>query len=253
MTEENANPSVAEAIAEDHNDTIAPAAEETIEGVEGEDTIEPAGDPAPEPKPEEEPKPQAKKKPWFMDEISQGRERARRAEAERDAFKALAEAKNSTPETLAEAEIERRAQEKAQLIAQNLNSNNKVVAVGNAGRQKYADFNESADVLGQIGLAQNPQFLEIVTKLENAPDIIYKLGKNPEEALRISNLSAIDQALELGKMQTELSKGPVQKKVSQAPAPIKPVTGGSSGSGYTGEDPSRMDDEQFYQVCKRVC
>jgi hypothetical protein len=61
----------------------------------------------------------------------------------------------------------------------------------------------------------------------------YYLGSNPKEAERISRLSPLSQAKELGKIEAKLSDNPPVKKTSSAPAPIAPVTARSSGSPAT--------------------
>jgi hypothetical protein len=71
------------------------------------------------------------------------------------------------------------------------------------------------------------------------PDIAYYLGSNPKEAERISRLSALMQAKEIGKIESKLADNPPVKKSSNAPAPIAPVTArSSSGSpAYENTDP----------------
>jgi hypothetical protein len=70
------------------------------------------------------------------------------------------------------------------------------------------------------------------------PDLVYHLGSNPKEADRISRLSPILQAKELGRLEAKLADNPVQKRTSGAPEPISPVTARGVGSGsYDTTDP----------------
>jgi hypothetical protein len=97
-------------------------------------------------------------------------------------------------------------------------------------RNKYDDFEQ---------VAYNPklpitnEMAQTIQSSEVGPDIAYYLGSNPKEAERISRLSPLSQAKELGKIEAKLADNPVVKKTSSAPAPIAPVTARSSGSPTT--------------------
>lgn len=94
-------------------------------------------------------------------------------------------------------------------------------------RNKYDDFEQ---------VAYNPklpitnEMAQTIQSSEVGPDMAYYLGSNPKEAERISRLSPLAQAKELGKIEAKLSENPPVKKTSSAPAPIAPVTARSSGS-----------------------
>ena len=94
-------------------------------------------------------------------------------------------------------------------------------------RNKYDDFEQ---------VAYNPKLpitdamAQTIQSSEVGPDMAYYLGSNPKEAERISRLSPLAQAKELGKIEAKLSDNPPVKKTSSAPAPIAPVTARSSGS-----------------------
>jgi hypothetical protein len=97
-------------------------------------------------------------------------------------------------------------------------------------RNKYDDFEQ---------VAYNPKLpitdamAQTIQASEVGPDMAYYLGSNPKEADRISRLSPLQQAKELGKIEAKLADNPVVKKTSSAPAPIAPVTARSSGSPAT--------------------
>jgi len=84
---------------------------------------------------------------------------------------------------------------------------------------KYPDYTEvaeSPDVQISIPMAH------AITQSEDGADIAYFLGKNPEEAKRISSLAPPLQLVELGKISARLTQ-PTPKPVSAAPAPGKPI------------------------------
>jgi hypothetical protein len=99
-------------------------------------------------------------------------------------------------------------------------------------RDKYPDFEQ---------VAYNPRLpitqamAEAIQASDSGPDIAYYLGSNPKEADRISRLSPLLQAKEIGRLENNL---PV-KKTTAAPAPIQPVaTARSTGtSTYDTTDP----------------
>jgi hypothetical protein len=103
-------------------------------------------------------------------------------------------------------------------------------------RTKYDDFEQ---------VAYNPKLpitdamAQTIQQSEAGPDIAYYLGSNPKEAERISRLSALMQAKEIGRIESKLADSPPVKKSSNAPAPIAPVTArSSSGSpAYDTTDP----------------
>jgi len=102
-------------------------------------------------------------------------------------------------------------------------------------RAKYDDFEQ---------VAYNPN-LPITTVMaqsiqasDNGPEVAYHLGANPREAERISRLSPIMQAKEIGKIEAQLAANPPVKKTSNAPAPISPVSARTTGApAYDTTDP----------------
>ena len=99
-----------------------------------------------------------------------------------------------------------------------------------AARDKYDDFEQ---------VAYNPNLpitdfmAQSIQASDAGPDVLYYLGSNPKEADRISRLSPLQQAKELGKIEAKLADNPVVKKTSSAPAPIAPITARSTGSPAT--------------------
>jgi hypothetical protein len=79
---------------------------------------------------------------------------------------------------------------------------------------------------------------ETIKASDLGPDLAYWLGTNPKEADRISRLSPLMQAREIGKIEVKISNAPVQKRTTSAPAPISPIAARSSNnSSYDTTDP----------------
>ena len=97
-------------------------------------------------------------------------------------------------------------------------------------RNKYDDFEQ---------VAYNPQLrvtdvmAETIKSSDLGPDLAYWLGSNPKEADRISRLSPLLQAREIGKIEAKIGAEPFQKKTSSAPEPIRPVTARAVNPGVT--------------------
>ena len=94
-------------------------------------------------------------------------------------------------------------------------------------RSKYDDFEQ---------VAYNPKLTvtnvmaETIQSSEIGPELAYYLGSNPKEAERISRMTPLSQAKEIGKIEAKLVSAPPVKKTTSAPAPISPVTARSSGA-----------------------
>jgi hypothetical protein len=102
-------------------------------------------------------------------------------------------------------------------------------------RGKYDDFEQ---VAYNPNLRITTVMAETIQTSDVGPDVAYYLGSNPKEADRISRLSPILQAKEIGKIEATLVSNPPVKKSSSAPTPISPVTARSSGApAYDTTDP----------------
>jgi hypothetical protein len=116
-------------------------------------------------------------------------------------------------------------------------------------RSKYDDFEQ---------VAYNPKLpitnvmAETIQFSDIGPELAYYLGSNPKEADRISRMSPLGQAKEIGKIEAKLADNPPVKKTTSAPAPISPVTARSNGSpAYDTTDPrssKTMTDSQWIEA-----
>lgn len=86
--------------------------------------------------------------------------------------------------------------------------------------EKYPDFDE---VVGDDDLPITAGMARAIARTENGPEVAYYLGKNPNVALKLSQMHPIDAASELGRIAAGLGK--TVKQVSNAPAPVKPSSG----------------------------
>ena len=102
-------------------------------------------------------------------------------------------------------------------------------------RAKYDDFEQ---VAYNPNLTITTVMAQSIQASDNGPEVAYHLGANPREAERISRLSPIMQAKEIGKIEAQLTANPPIKKTSNAPAPISPVSARTTGSpAYDTTDP----------------
>jgi hypothetical protein len=116
-------------------------------------------------------------------------------------------------------------------------------------RDKYDDFEQ---------VAYNPKLpitnvmAETIQSSDIGPELAYYLGTNPKDAERISRMTPLGQAKEIGKIEAKLSDNPPVKKTTSAPAPISPVTARSSGSpAFDTTDPrstKTMTDSQWIEA-----
>lgn len=129
-----------------------------------------------------------------------------------------------SPEAYAEALAIRKAEEliaQRELQKQRAHIEDAYAEREEEARNKYDDFEQ---------VAYNPQLrvtdtmAETIKASDIGPDLAYWLGSNPKEADRISRLSPIMQAREIGKIEAKLGIEPPQKKTTSAPEPIRPVS-----------------------------
>jgi len=116
-------------------------------------------------------------------------------------------------------------------------------------RGKYEDFEQ---------VAYNPKLpitdvmAETIRSSDVGPELAYYLGSNPKDAERISRMSPLGQAKEIGKIEAKLAADPPVKRTTSAPAPISPVTARSTGSpAFDTTDPrsiKTMSDSQWIEA-----
>lgn len=97
-----------------------------------------------------------------------------------------------------------------------------------AMRDKFADYDQ---VTRNEALAITDNMAELIRIAPKGSEMLYYLGTNPSEALRIARLPEKLQGLELGQIAAKLATEPLVNKVSKAPAPLTPVKGNGKVSG----------------------
>jgi hypothetical protein len=96
-----------------------------------------------------------------------------------------------------------------------------------AARDKYDDFEQ---------VAYNPKLpitnvmAETIQSSDIGPELAYYLGSNPKDAERISRMTPLGQAKEIGKIEAKLAAEPPVRRTTSAPAPISPVSARSTGA-----------------------
>jgi len=100
---------------------------------------------------------------------------------------------------------------------------------------KYDDFKQ---VAYNPNLTITGEMAETIRASDAGPDVLYHLGSNPAEAARISRLSPLMQAKEIGRIEANLASSPPVKRTTSAPPPLSPVTPRSNGTpAYDTTDP----------------
>ena len=121
---------------------------------------------------------------------------------------------------------------------------------------RLSDFRPDAPDFDAV--ANNPLLLSKLTPTmakemldsDYGPQVQYYLGKNPREAASIASMSPSQQIRAIGRLEAEVSR-PVQKRVTQAPAPIKPVAGTSKPRMSYSPDMSMADYKKMREAGRK--
>lgn len=90
----------------------------------------------------------------------------------------------------------------------------------------------------------NPVMRDCVIESDLGPQIVYWLAKNRDEAVRISQMSPLAAAREIGRIEQRLgSVKPPGKKTTSAPEPINPIGGGVS---TVHKKPEEMTNKEYW-------
>ena len=109
-----------------------------------------------------------------------------------------------------------------------------------AGNKEFgpSDFMDKCNEVAALGAGESREFMSLITDPDTIPDghkVIAALAEHPEEAQRILALDPVRMAAALTRF-AGTAKMP-EKKISQAPAPIKPIGGTAKPS-----EPSDNED-----------
>ncbi|HXG80367.1 MAG TPA: hypothetical protein VNJ05_01045, partial [Sphingomicrobium sp.] len=114
-----------------------------------------------------------------------------------------------------------------------------------AMRSVAPDFDQ---VITNPSLPIPPHVAQAMQAAENGPSVAYYLGKNPQEAARIARLAPLDAAIAIGSLSQRLNV-PANRKTTQAPPPVKTVTG--AGNVHS-PDPAKMSHADYRAWRKRA-
>lgn len=99
------------------------------------------------------------------------------------------------------------------------------------------------------GPSVSPTMAEAIMSSEQGPEILHYLTKNKAESRRIIKLSPVQQAREIGRLESKFASGPTQKTGSEAPPPHETVKGASDTK--VSKDPAQMSDDEWYASKQR--
>lgn len=193
-----------------------------------------------------------KRVPWYQDRINELTRRAKTAEEK------LATVKQATTEEPAEAAPAFKPEQFEQLIDQRADAKvaqrefeTRSRAWIAAGNKEFGptEFMEKCNEVAALGAGESREFMSIITDPDIIPDghkVVAALADNPEEAQRILSMDPIRMSAALTKFATT-TKVP-EKKISQAPAPIKPIGGTAKAS----TAPSDTDSTKEWMAKRRA-
>jgi hypothetical protein len=261
MTEETDAPQGgAEAIVT--HETLAPAvetpSETTTEQPAATETAEIADDAGEAPE-------KPKRVPWFQKRIDEVTRQKYEAQREADYWRGRAEAPGQTatqpaaveaPPTLEQFDYdetryqqasaqyyEKAAERAAERVLESRTAKEREQAQIEAatarlaeGGAKHQDF---AEVVHDIPLTEAVQ--QLLVNEERAADVLYQVGKDPEQARRIFSLSPYLQAVELGKVAARLETPSAKSPKPIPPAPPTTVGAVSAGLSKTPEEMSMAE------------
>lgn len=187
---------------------------------------------------------QPKKKHWAHDRIDQLTAQRREAERQVEYWKAKAEQQVDFDSLDYEEGIAERVRlasrkeqyETAQSTASQLAEEAFSYRESDA-REKYADYDA---VTRNPNVPITPDMAEVIRDSDAGPDLAYHLGKNPQEALRIAQMSPTRRAVEMGRLEARVTAPKAAPK--QPPTPVSPVSAIAAGGS---KDPGNMSMSEY--------
>jgi len=109
-----------------------------------------------------------------------------------------------------------------------------------AARDSHEDFD---DVAMNLDLPVTTSMVSIITDSDRGADILYHLGKNPDQAAEIAAMSPVQQARVIGRIEAKLEDQADRKptKPTQAPNPPNPIKGKAEAT----VNPERMSADDW--------
>ncbi len=124
-----------------------------------------------------------------------------------------------------------------------------------AFKEEHDDWDE---VVGQKIPIHESVYLTIM-ELENGPQVTYYLGKHPDTARRLAELSPLSAVVEVGKLADKLANGqkPDEKRTATKippkaiPEPVRPVSTSASASTITSREAAQKRDYKAFKQAQR--
>lgn len=119
-------------------------------------------------------------------------------------------------------------------------------AIAAEGAKKFPDFNEALTAFtAEVGPIADrngkPTAIgQVLLEAESPAEVLRYLGKNPDVAADLADLTPTQLARRMDRIERDMKEA-AKPKVSNAPKPLKPVTGG----GTAVKDPSQMSDAEW--------
>lgn len=156
--------------------------------------------------------------------LSAGEQQLARLVAENEQLRRGARSEEGAPSPEIEAAAERRAQE----IVAERTAKERMAKFHSDGRAAHADWSDRCQSLMQMGA--DAQLSHMLVELDNGARVAGALADDPEALERIAAIQTErGRAISLGMYaaKIEATPAPPVRRVSNAPAPIRPVTGGA--------------------------
>lgn len=103
------------------------------------------------------------------------------------------------------------------------------------------------EVVGGSDVPAAAHVLESILDSDSGPQLAYHLAKHPDVAQRLNELTPVQAAREIGRLEAQLAQpkteAPPPKRTTNAPAPINPVRG---SNGQFTKSADQMSDAEWY-------
>lgn len=103
-----------------------------------------------------------------------------------------------------------------------------------------AEMPDFEDVISSADVPMTPAMQQAIMESDIGPKLAYHLANNPDEAVKIAQMTPMRAIATLGRLEERLSAAPV-KTASSAPEPITPVGQRATAS----KDPDKMSTDEW--------
>ncbi len=132
-------------------------------------------------------------------------------------------------------------------------------------QSSVADFKEEHEDWDEVVNQSTPIHESVylsVMELENGPAVTYYLGKHPDYARRLAEMTPLSAAMEVGRLSTRLKTGaPAPSAASdeartkprtRLPEPVKPVSTAATSSTLTSAEAAKKGDFRAFKRAQRM-